>query len=224
LLGRGAEEVRAVLLDAVGTLIAPDPPVREAYHAHGLRHGSRLSMEEVAGGFPAALAESGAPDGSTDEEFELARWRAIVRRVFDDVADIEPLFGELWAHFAAPTSWRLTDGAQELCAELLSDGYVVGVASNFDARLRGVLQERLPGALLFISSELGWQKPQEPFFRAIETQLKLAPRELLLIGDDWENDVLGARRAGWQAIWLSDCAETADVPRVRSLRELLCGA
>lgn len=221
LLGCGAEDVRAVLLDAVGTLIAPDPPVREAYWAHGQRHGSRRSVEDVAQRFPAALAASSDPNGRTDEAFERARWRKIVQRVFDDVPDVEPLFAELWSHFATPTCWRLTEGAQGLCAELQTEGYVVGVASNFDARLRSVLQERLPGASLFISSELGWQKPHEPYFRAIEEQLRLSPSELLLIGDDWENDVLGARRAGWQAIWLSDRAETVDIPRVGSLRELL---
>ena len=41
---------------------------------------------------------------------------------------------------------------------------------------------------LIISSEIGWRKPSSEFFaRACQT-LDLPPAQVLIVGDDWEND------------------------------------
>lgn len=222
LLGDGAKHVRAVLFDAVGTLVTPTPPVADVYHAFGQRHGSERSQPEVAARFRAAFAASASPDGRSDEGRELERWRRIVGEVFDDLHDPAPLFLDLWNHFADPASWRLADGAAEMFAAVRAAEAVPGVASNFDARLHRVLAGRLPETPIFVSSEVGWQKPHAGFFRAIEQRLGLPPREICLVGDDWEQDILGARHAGWQAIWLGDGdSKISAVARIRSLWELL---
>ena len=51
---------------------------------------------------------------------------------------------------------------------------------------------------LFFSCELGCQKPDPAYFYAIQQALALEPRELLLWDDDQKN-VDGARRCGWEA-------------------------
>jgi FMN phosphatase YigB (HAD superfamily) len=56
---------------------------------------------------------------------------------------------------------------------------------------------------LFISTELGWSKPALTFFQAIANDMNFAPEAMLMIGDDWHNDVNGALQAGWSAGWLS---------------------
>ncbi|MDZ4781964.1 MAG: HAD-IA family hydrolase [Planctomycetia bacterium] len=222
LLGPAAENVRAVLFDAVGTLITPTTSVAEVYFDFGQRRGSRLETKEIAARFPAALRAAEVCQGRSDERIELDRWRAVVRHVFDDLPETEPLFRELWAHFAEPHSWRLVPRAVELLEGLIAENYLVGVASNFDARLRTVLSgpNRVPAAVnLFISSDLGWQKPHTGYFRGVERALGLSPQELLLIGDDWDNDVCGGRSAGWQTIWVAPTT-SADSPSVASLAEL----
>jgi putative hydrolase of the HAD superfamily len=57
-----------VLFDAVGTLICPDPPVAQAYHAHGKRFGSRLTCEEVGRRFHAAFARQEAIDTQPSDQ------------------------------------------------------------------------------------------------------------------------------------------------------------
>ncbi len=222
LLGPAAENVRAVLFDAVGTLITPTTPVAEVYHDFGRRHGSRLEAKAIAARFPAALRAADVCQGRSDERIEFDRWRAVVAHVFDDLSKTEPLFQELWTHFARPDSWQLVPRSVELLEGLIAGEYVVGVASNFDARLRTVLSgpNRVPAAVKpFISSDLGWQKPHLGYFRSVERALGLSPQEILLVGDDWDNDVCGGRSAGWQAIWVSP-KTSADTPRVASLAEL----
>jgi len=220
---------RAIVFDAVGTLIHADPPVADVYHLAGWQHGSQLDRDEVGRRMRAAFAASEAGEAHvrepTSEIKERERWRRIVCSVFDDVPDASgPLFRTLWQHFAQPESWRLFDDVALVVCELAERGYRLAIASNFDRRLRTTVQadpilrrcERC-----FISSEIGFPKPDSRFYIAAAAQLDLPPDEILLVGDDWTNDILGARAAGWQAIWLDRKATRGQELGIRSLSELL---
>jgi putative hydrolase of the HAD superfamily len=225
LLGAASANVRAVLFDAVGTLLFPTTSIAEVYWETGRRHGSQLPLETISRGFGPVLRSTNTPDGRTDEAGEHTRWETVVRKLFTDVPATGDLFQELWNHFAQPSSWRLADGTAELLTTIAGEGFQVGVASNFDARLHTVLAGRLPNVPLLVSSELGAQKPSRGFFHAIERKFNQPPQRCLLIGDDWENDVQGSTSAGWQAIWLTDSAPRTEnnhlVPQIRTLAELL---
>jgi putative nucleotidyltransferase with HDIG domain len=54
---------------------------------------------------------------------------------------------------------------------------------------------------VFTSGELGAKKPELRFFRGLESVLARAPYNLVMIGDDFHADVLGAKNAGWKTIW-----------------------
>jgi putative hydrolase of the HAD superfamily len=199
--------VRAVFFDAVGTLLHPDPPAVAVYHEVGARLGSRLTLAEVKARFAAAFAAEEESDRArglrTDEDREVARWRGIVAAVLGDVTDADSCFRELYAHFARPQAWRLESEAAETLGGLAARGYVVGVASNFDHRLRGLVAG-LPGLSavgpVVISSEVGWRKPSSRFFEALCRQVRLPAGQVLLVGDDLDNDYLGARSAGLHAL------------------------
>jgi HAD superfamily hydrolase (TIGR01509 family) len=45
-------------------------------------------------------------------------------------------------------------------------------------------------------------KPDKGIFEVVERQLGLDPFECVLVGDHLVNDVAGAKRAGWSAVWL----------------------
>jgi FMN hydrolase / 5-amino-6-(5-phospho-D-ribitylamino)uracil phosphatase len=45
-------------------------------------------------------------------------------------------------------------------------------------------------------------KPDKRLFEVVERELALAPERCLLVGDHPLNDVIGAKRAGWRAVWL----------------------
>jgi putative hydrolase of the HAD superfamily len=220
-------QVRAVLFDAVGTLIYPEPPVSAAYAQAGARYGSRLTAAEVAPRFRSAFARLEAEDGQTaahrtDEQRERRRWQNIVAEVFDDVPEQGPLFDALWRHFARPDCWRLFDDVTPVWRLLASRGLLLGVASNFDRRLHEVCREMPPLDAcphIFVSSELGSRKPGRGFFRAIERRLGLKPAELLLVGDDPDNDGQGAIAAGWRSVLID--RQGCNIGRPRNLIEAL---
>ena len=202
--------IRAVLFDAVGTLIRPEPKVAEAYLSAARRFGADrgLSSSQVEVRFHAAYARQETLDREsgwvTDEARERRRWQDIVAEVFGDPPQGPQLFDTLWDHFARAKNWALIDAAGDKLAAARNAGLIVGVASNFDARLRRILADfpRINQNVrenVFLSSEIGWRKPSPNFFRAIEAALRLSPAELLLVGDDEVNDCQAARAAGWAA-------------------------
>jgi putative hydrolase of the HAD superfamily len=221
--------VRAVLFDAVGTLIEPEPAIASAYRQVAQRLGSRLSWEEIDDRFRLAFARQEALDREalglrTDEQREHKRWREIVRDVLVDVVDQDAAFEALWQHFGNPAHWRLDPDAATVWTTLEARGVVMGVASNFDRRLEAVLRGLPPlqaSSRNFSSSAIGWRKPALEFFRTIEWELNLRPEQLLLVGDDVGNDFEAAKNAGWHAVLYDPQRRSQRPERVSRLAELL---
>lgn len=217
---------QAVLFDAVGTLIHPHPPVAEVYRDAGQRLGIELSAEEIASRFPTALAKNCHAQQASSEALERERWRRIVADVIGvDESAVGPAFEHLWNHFAQPQAWRMFDDVAGCLNNLRGQGFRLGIASNFDARLRSVCAGHPPLAELAIycSSQVGYLKPHAEFFRALERDLQLKPAALTLVGDDLQADHHGATTAGWKSVVL-DRPQTLHPPggavRIASLSEL----
>jgi putative hydrolase of the HAD superfamily len=201
--------VRAIFLDVVGTLLHPAPSVAAAYAAAGKRFASRLDAATIAGRFRAAFARQEERDYAaglrTDEAREIARWQAIVAAVLDDVTDPTACFHYLYAYFARPDAWACDPAAGPVLRALAGRGYRLGIASNFDKRLRNLvaaLPDLTPIQDIVISSEVGWRKPAAAFFEHMCRQTDLDPGQILLLGDDQVNDYQGARAVGMHAVLL----------------------
>lgn len=219
-----------VFFDAVGTLLHPEPPAPIVYAHVGRRFGSQRDEADIAARFRAAFHHQEEGDYAaglrTDESREIARWRAIVREVLDDVTDTETCFQELYAHFARADAWRCLPETERVLGTLAERGHVLGIASNFDHRLRGLV-ENLPALrpirYLVISSEIGWRKPAPEFFREMCRQVNASPEQVLYVGDDPINDYEGARVARLRAV-LFNARHFAEVPAdswITSLSDLL---
>lgn len=66
-----------------------------------------------------------------------------------------------------------------------------------------------------VSQRVGAIKPHPAIFRAAEAAMGLGPAErtrVLHVGDDWAADVVGAKRAGWRAAYLSARPEDSPLP------------
>lgn len=109
--------------------------------------------------------------------------------------------------------------------EALSErGYRLAVISNADGRVRSLLERAGLSAffeLIVDSSEAGVEKPDPRIFVLATERLGLEPAACAYVGDIYEIDVVGARRAGLEALLIGPGAAPADVPRVASLTELL---
>lgn len=226
----GWDSVAGVLFDAVGTLIRPEPSVAEAYTAAARRQGVELDVPSVKSRFQFHFHSDrvDGPQGllSTDEATEQKRWRGIVSKVLPEIADPDRVFEELWLHFGKPEMWRVFPDVAATIQALQDAGLEVWIGSNFDSRLRPVVagHPELAGLLprLIISSEVGYRKPHPQFFRTACERMRLRPRQVLCVGDDLENDIHGARRAGLSGMYLDRGRRGGgDLPTVCELTELI---
>jgi putative hydrolase of the HAD superfamily len=224
-MSRISSTIRAVFFDAVGTLLHPEPKVGDVYAAAGARFGSRLSRATVAERFSTAFRRQEeadrAADNRTSEEREVLRWQAIVAEVLDDVTDTPGCFRELYDHFARPDAWRIEPDAVATLAGLAERGLLLGVCSNFDHRLRGLiaaLRELADIRHVVISSEVGWKKPAAGFFDEVARAAQFAPEQILIVGDDAANDFDGARAGGFGALLFDPHRKSNLAPEMRIAR------
>ncbi|MBQ9535093.1 MAG: YjjG family noncanonical pyrimidine nucleotidase [Clostridia bacterium] len=110
----------------------------------------------------------------------------------------------------------LIPGAEALCRKL-RDKHRLFVVTNGSAAIQrsriaaSPLAELIDG--LFISDELGWQKPQPELFEKIFAAIGGPPRsQVIIFGDSLTSDVQGGINAGIDACWYNPCGETPDRP------------
>jgi len=110
---------------------------------------------------------------------------------------------------------RAMPGAAETLFSLQADfKLVVGTnAADSNAFQVGKALERVnlkkPFQAIFTTRELGTRKPDLEFFRQVESVLGVHPDQIVMVGDRFSEDVLGAKRAGWKAIWYNPEGEPA---------------
>lgn len=97
----------------------------------------------------------------------------------------------------------LVDGAEEVL-ESLSKRFMIGVLSNgfIDTQYRKLRYSGLWKyvARTVVSDEAGFQKP-DPRLYQYAVGATGATGTPIMIGDNPQTDILGALRAGWQAVW-----------------------
>lgn len=214
---------RVLVFDAAGTLIHPDPPVATVYATAAARHGLVVSEDHLRLRFRRILR--GVIWGRGNDQTHRAIWREIVAQVFERPAErLEPLFEELWDHFAQPSAWDVYPDVVEHWPRLLDSYPRVAIASNFDGRLRQILVGHglWIDEATFWSSALGCAKPEGHFFKQIEHRLEASPYDCLMVGDDPHHDYHAARKAGWSALLLDRQARFAsdDLRTIRCCGDL----
>ncbi|MEY2584832.1 MAG: putative hydrolase of the superfamily [Verrucomicrobiota bacterium] len=198
--------IKAIFFDAAGTLIHLPQSVGHHYAYVGERIGLRLDTSALDAAFARCWKQTQprpAIDGPREDD-DKGWWRALVNRVLDEVSpdlaelDRDAFFEGAYSHFAEPGVWDLYPEVSEVLAAL-HGRFDLAVISNFDGRLRMILEHLGVSKLfshVFLSSELGADKPDPEIFHRALRLSGTGPNETLHIGDDPERDWEGASRAG----------------------------
>jgi putative hydrolase of the HAD superfamily len=125
------------------------------------------------------------------------------------------------------TCWSLIRPAStRRLAQRLSSQYELGVVTN---QVTGFQLEKMRRIdplgrwfkILVTSEEVGCEKPDRRFFKEACRVAKCRPSEAIVVGDSWHGDILGARRAGLQAIYVASGPLSKKLPTgVRHARSL----
>ncbi|MDQ3334884.1 MAG: HAD-IA family hydrolase [Myxococcota bacterium] len=120
------------------------------------------------------------------------------------VADPAPHVAWLWAQQPAKNLWRRQlPEMLDLVRELATTGAIVAVLSNSEGRLAELFEEigiASAFAAIIDSGRVGIEKPDPRIF-AHTLGVLGASGPGIHIGDSWAADIVGARAAGWRAIW-----------------------
>ena len=122
------------------------------------------------------------------------------------------------------TARRPVDGARALLTALHSHARIAIVTNNLLNEQREKLRHcGLDGHIdaLIASEEAGVSKPDPRIFEIALTTLSARPAEAVMIGDSWENDIVGAQAAGIRAVWFRPGDEEPPDPGVPVLRALV---
>ncbi|KAG0506087.1 MAG: Phosphoglycolate phosphatase [Candidatus Udaeobacter sp.] len=215
--------IRAILFDAADTLFYLTETVGDHYAYVGREVGLDLDAHQLERAFHVAwkqMPRRPAIDGPREND-DKGWWGELVGHVFDQVApslseiDRDNFFEVAYEHFAEAGVWKLYPEVLDVLKQL-RERYQLAVISNFDGRLRLILQNLGISKYfvhVFISSELGADKPSPAIFRRALKEMHLDADEVLHVGDDPERDWKAAKEAGLLVFQL-------DRPK-NSLRELL---
>ncbi len=190
--------IRAVFFDVGGTLIEPWPSVGAVYARVGKPFGMRASAEAMEQAFRSAWKELKRGAVTTSDR---AWWRALVQRAVPGAP--AGYFEALYEEFARPQAWRVYPDVVETLDVLRARGLHVGIISNWDERLRPLL-ERMDLSRYFdsltISCEVGAEKPAAAIFRAALAAAEVGSSEAVHVGDSDEEDRQGAEAVGIRAV------------------------
>lgn len=213
-------QIKAVTFDVGGTLIEPWPSVGHVYAEVASRHGFRnISVDVLNARFQTAW--------NARKPFEHSRtgWEALVDEIFLGLSDppSRTFFPELYNRFSEPDAWRLFEDVVPALETLASRGIRLGVVSNWDERLRGLLHvlglDRYFQAYA-ISCEIGVSKPSRVIFDQAAVELALSADAVLHVGDSFEMDVVGARAAGFYGLRINRTASEPDAGTITALVDL----
>lgn len=174
-------------------------------------YGAHYTGEELKNAFQTALRRREAKAGQSYECFpdipfeqvmaELFLYKGIKENVEALGIQAAQLFRILSIEYI-----KLYPDVLESLAKLREKGYRLWLLSNaqrvftaYELRHLG-LGEQLEG--IYISSDYGCRKPDVRFFNALLTEQKLDVKKCLMIGNDRETDIAGAKKAGIDTLYM----------------------
>jgi putative hydrolase of the HAD superfamily len=225
-------DIDAVLLDALGTLVALQPPAPAFAEKLRQEHGVELALADAERAFGVEIAYYRAHHHEARDTRTLAdlrrRCAEVLRAQLPSALRALPLSTLTDAmvdalHF---TAYR---DARDALVLLRARGMTLVVVSNWDVSLPMVLgdvglSELVDGVVS--SAAVGHPKPAPAIFAAGLALAGSTPQRAVHVGDSIEHDVYGALGAGIGAVLL--CRDRtpreeppAGVPTIASLHDLL---
>lgn len=224
--------IKAIFFDAAGTLFTVNGSVGATYACLAEKHGKHVSVHDLEAGFRrcfGAAPPMAFPGASADAVPALEKqwWYDVVQNVFSRLGpfpEFHAYFDELFSFFAQAEAWQLYPETVETLQTLKAQSVIVGVISNFDSRLFGLL-DGLGIAQFFdsvvISTQVGAAKPEVAIFTQALAHHALAPEQALHVGDSYEMDIVGAQTVGLTPVLIDRRAQPSRSSAHLSVNSLL---
>jgi HAD superfamily hydrolase (TIGR01509 family) len=199
---------RAVLFDAGNTLLQMNYPAIAEYlgaRGHPVNVAQVLDAELRARVRLDADLASGASTESKDTHGRYLRYVLLHLGIADE-DEVRAIAAWRRGYNPPVGLWNRAEPEAGASLRRVKDaGLIAGVISNSNGSVRSILEETgLARNLDFIidSAVVGVEKPDPRIFRVALDRVQVPPEAALYVGDLYSVDVVGARRAGLDAVLL----------------------
>lgn len=153
----------------------------------------------------------------TKEFLQLERFRKVLEdagfpkeKVIEKSRALDPLYLSRLG-----TKSLLVDGAREALEYINAKGYKMGLISNgfYEVQYRKMKSSEIAHFfdVVVLSDDIGVNKPDRRIFDHALMKSGASGQETILVGDNFEADIMGAINAGWHAIYFNrDKTEVMD--------------
>jgi putative hydrolase of the HAD superfamily len=208
--------VRAVFLDALGTLVELEPP----WVSLRARIPAEVSDKRLEQALRAEMAYYRDHAHEGRDEASLADLRERCAGIVSEKLGVEVTAAEL----VEAIRFDAYPDAVPALRELRERGLRLVAVSNWDCSLPQVLErcglgELLDGAVS--SAVAGARKPDPAIFQQALELAEVEPDEALHVGDTAEEDVDGARAAGIRPLLIDRDGNGGDISSLEEIREHL---
>ena len=226
------ENIRAISLDAMGTVIFLKRSAQEVYGEilKGLGYDAekigpltrepglfRRYWKEAESRLPPAFLRDHVDRFAHYPDAPCAFWGLIFRVMFEDLKlpanEVTRAVEAAYFRFSQTDLWAVEPTLTELVEFCAGERVKLFVTSNWDFRLPKILRDLgiEPFFSQVITSALvGYEKPSERIFRYLATAAGCAPGQILHVGDRMEHDVRGAESAGLRAALFAKGCDPAE--------------
>ncbi len=222
---------RAVFFDVGNTLLYPYPSVSEVCRQVLAEAGHDRDLAAIDALMPLVDAyyedryreddTFWTSEGETSDVW-VGMYSLLARRLgFEQ--DAEELAQRVYDEFGRSDRWRAYEDVVPTITRLKGRGMLIGVISNWDGRLTGLLDALGLGVLLdtvVSSADVGLHKPDPRIFELACARLGIAPREAVHVGDHHYADVLGASSVGMTPVLIDRQEMHADGRGINTLDAL----
>ena len=204
-----------LIFDLYGTLVdihtEEDDTVWEKTALYFGYYGAHYTGPELRSAFQTAMAEKQAKAGQSYECFPDLPCEPVMAELFrrkgvEDNADWLGVHAAQLFRIASTEYIRLYPHVTDALAALRQKGCRLWLLSNAQRVFTAYELQALGLAPYFdgiyISSDFGCRKPDIRFFRALLEERKLDPASCLMIGNDLETDIAGAKNAGLPTLYM----------------------
>ena len=204
-----------LIFDLYGTLVdihtEEDAAVWEKTALYFGYYGAHYDGPELKNAFQTAMAARKAKAGQSYECFPDLPFEPVMAQLFrekgvEENADVLGINAAQLFRIASTDYIRLYPGVTEALTALRKKGYKLWLLSNaqrvftaFELNALG-LAPYFDG--IYISSDFGCRKPDLRFFRALLEERKLEPKTCMMIGNDLDTDIAGAKNAGLDTLYM----------------------
>lgn len=220
--------IELLSLDAGGVLVFPNfGRISDTFARHGLHvSADALRAADPYGRFAVDTADRVATTNDADRgsmHFRIMLERAGV----PPEAPVQGVLDELWTYHMEHNLWEyVPPDVIPALERLAATGVQMAIGSNANGILHRVFERaglRRYFGVICDSHVEGVEKPDRRFFEILVARAGGRPETTLHLGDLYHVDVVGARRAGLQAMLFDphDLYTGYDVTRVKNLNEIV---